>query len=555
MLNRLYIENFAIIRTLELELSDGFFALTGETGAGKSIIIDALNLAMGGRADKESIASGADKARVEAVFKVDARLERALTALGFAPENGEVILSREVSSSGRSVCRCNGALVTQAVLREVSDLLVDIHGQHEHQSLLNSGKHLAFVDAYGAKAIAPLKEAVAKTAAEWRETYNAMRGDVGDEAERMRRMDMLSYQIAEISAARLQPEEEADLLSERERLRHHERIESALTAVYDELYENEISAHTILRQAVNDMDGIRGLDESYDALLQRIEEVYYTVEDIAHEVRGARLEEFDPRRRDAVEERLDTIDTLKRKYGQSVKAVLDYLENAAQEQEQLATYEEKQALYNERDRRLRERYALEAQALSGARVAEAEKLCAGTLAHMAELGLGKSRFEVQFRKKDADPTANGWDDAEFLLTTNEGEPLKPLSKVASGGEMSRIMLSLKTVASSSDETPTLIFDEIDTGISGQTALFVGEKLRRLSRGHQVLCVTHQAQIAALADAQCRIEKMEQDGKTIVTVQKLDKNERILELVRMMGGESDSESAKKLATELMARAQQ
>ena len=541
MLQSIHIKNVALIERLDMEFTNGFNVLTGETGAGKSILIDAVNLVLGERASKELITHGADKAAVDAVFNVQnagSALFSALEELGVEPTD-ELFLSREVSLSGKNVCRLNGVMVPLAVLKRVSDLLVDVHGQHEHQSLLNAALHIRFLDAFGTAQITPVKEKLLEAYANFKSIQKSMLSGFSSQDEREREMDILGYQIREITAAKLKQGEEEKLFAERALLANAERIQTAFSASAEAL-GSDSGALTLVSEAKKQMRSIDALSPEYAALSQRLEEAYFTLEDIAYTLRDAKEGvEFDPRRLDQIETRLEHIKSLKRKYGATVEDVLSFCESA---QKKLDALTEDTKMQSELQARLDEalvNYRVLAKALTEKRHAAAELLSHAVLNELLELGLEKSRFEVRFAANaEKEPAANGWDGVEFLLSTNPGEPLKPLEKVASGGELSRIMLAFKAIFAQNDDIGTLIFDEVDTGISGRTAAIVGDKMVRIADDRQVICVTHLPQIAALADAHFLVEKHD-DGKTTRTsVRLLELSERRAQVAQMMGGSNE-----------------
>ena len=541
MLQSIHIKNVALIERLDMEFTNGFNVLTGETGAGKSILIDAVNLVLGERASKELITHGADKAAVDAVFNVQnagSALFLALEELGVEPAD-ELFLSREVSLSGKNVCRLNGVMVPLAVLKRVSDLLVDVHGQHEHQSLLNAALHIRFLDAFGAAQIAPVKEKLLEAYTSFKSIQKSMLSGFSSQDEREREMDILGYQIREITAAKLKPGEEEKLLAERALLANAERIQTAFSASAEAL-GGDSGALTLVSEAKKQMRSIDALSSEYAVLSGRLEEAYFTLEDIAYTLRDAKEGvEFDPRRLDQIETRMEHIKSLKRKYGTTVEDVLSFCESA---QKKLDALIEDTKMQSELQARLDEalvNYRELAKELTEKRRAAAELLSHAVLNELLELGLEKSRFEVSFAANaEKEPAANGWDGVEFLLSTNPGEPLKPLEKVASGGELSRIMLAFKAIFAQNDDIGTLIFDEVDTGISGRTAAIVGDKMVRIADDRQVICVTHLPQIAALADAHFLVEKHD-DGKTTRTsVRLLELSERRAQVAQMMGGSNE-----------------
>ncbi len=541
MLQSIHIKNVALIERLDMEFTNGFNVLTGETGAGKSILIDAVNLVLGERASKELITHGADKAAVDAVFNIQnagVALLSALEELG-AESMDELFLSREVSLSGKNVCRINGVMVPLVVLKRVSDLLVDVHGQHEHQSLLNATLHIRFLDAFGAAQIAPVKEKLSEAYTNFKSIQKFMLSGFSSQDEREREMDILGYQIREITAAKLKQGEEEKLLAERALLANAERIQTAFSASAEAL-GGDSGALILVSEAKKQMKSIDALSPEYSALSARLEEAYFTLEDINYTLRDAKDGvEFDPRRLDQLETRMEHLKSLKRKYGTTIEEILAFCENAQRKLDALTEDTKMQSELQARLDAALSTYRLLAQELTEKRHAAAESLSHVVLDELMELGLEKSRFEVRFAASaEKEPAANGWDGVEFLLSTNPGEPLKPLEKVASGGELSRIMLAFKAIFAQNDDIGTLIFDEVDTGISGRTAAIVGDKMVRIADDRQVICVTHLPQIAALADAHFLVEKHD-DGKTTRTsVRLLDLSERRTQVAQMMGGSNE-----------------
>lgn len=536
MLQRLYIKNVALIEGLDMEFEDGFNVLTGETGAGKSIIIDAVNLALGERANRELIKSGADKARVEAEFDVSglAGVQAALEENGLEDEDGSITISRELSASGKNVCRINGALVNLNTLKQITDLLVDVHGQHEHQSLLSQPRHLAFLDAYAHGALGDFRERTAAAYRRMREVRDRLNGGFASEGEREREADILRYQIGEIGRAALSAQEEEALREERGLLMNAERIMTALQ-LSAEAVAGEAGAFALLGEAKGAMGGIGGLSAEYGEAYRRIEETYYALEDIGYTLRDLRNGfDYDPGRIDAIEQRLETYSTLRKKYGPEISDVLGFMARAEARLEELEGAEELRAKLRHELSALEAEYAAAAEQLSLRRREAARGLEEAIMGQLADLGMEKARFEVRFEGLE-EPGPRGLDRVEFLLCANPGEALKPLEKVASGGEISRIMLAFKATAANADSIPTLIFDEIDTGISGRTAGAVGSKMVSISHSHQVLCVTHLPQIAALADAHYVVEKHEEGGVTRTGLKRLGLEERYAYLAAMMGG--------------------
>lgn len=558
MLQSLYLENIALIEKLGIELFPGFNVLTGETGAGKSIIIDAVNFVLGERTSRDLIRNGAARAKVEAVFNLnegDAAFA-ALDALGIEYDGNELILSRELSAAGRNACRVNGTLVPVASLKSVSDTLVDIHGQHEHQALLDAENHISYLDAYCHAESLPIIEKIDAIVSRRNELMLKRNSGFSSEREREREMDMLRYQIEEIASANLEAGEEERLNAEKTVLLNAERIRTALETAHMALSgAEEGSALSAIDTARRSMRDIAALNKDYEALGDKIEELYYAAEDISFVLRDTSENvESDMQRLEEIEQRLKLISDLKRKYGRTVEDVIDFGKDAETKLNELENAEALAAELDAKLDRLKAEYNVAADELSKVRRAAGDRLKRDVLNELKDLGMAKAMFDVALSDASGgEPRKGGRETAEFMLSANPGEPLKPLEKVASGGELSRIMLCFKSIFADNDRVPTLIFDEIDTGISGRTATVVGEKMLGIAKKHQVICVTHLAQIAALADAHLMVRKYDDGKNTFVETRQLNEEEKVQRIAQMMDGESDSPSALTHARELIARA--
>lgn len=558
MLQSLYLENIALIEKLGIELFPGFNVLTGETGAGKSIIIDAVNFVLGERTSRDLIRNGAARAKVEAVFNLnegDAAFA-ALDALGIEYDGNELILSRELSAAGRNACRVNGTLVPVASLKSVSDTLVDIHGQHEHQALLDAENHISYLDAYCHAESLPIIEKIDAIVSRRSELMLKRNSGFSSEREREREMDMLRYQIEEIASANLEAGEEERLNAEKTVLLNAERIRTALETAHMALSGvEEGSALSAIDTARRSMRDIAALNKDYEALGDKIEELYYAAEDISFVLRDTSENvESDMQRLEEIEQRLKLISDLKRKYGRTVEDVIDFGKDAGTKLNELENAEALAAELDAKLDKLKAEYNVAADELSKVRRAAGDRLKRDVLNELKDLGMAKAMFDVALSDASGgEPRKGGRETAEFMLSANPGEPLKPLEKVASGGELSRIMLCFKSIFADNDRVPTLIFDEIDTGISGRTAAVVGEKMLGIAKKHQVICVTHLAQIAALADAHLMARKYDDGKNTFVETRQLNEEEKVQRIAQMMDGESDSPSALTHARELIARA--
>ncbi len=565
MLIELLIRNLAIIDEVQVPFQSGFNVLTGETGAGKSIIIHALNFLVGGKGDIDLIRTGEDFMVVEAVFDLShcPQGKAVLEELGFEPEDDALILSRELSRSGRSRCRINGRAATVAMLKQIGKALVDIHGQHEHQSLLEPSNHLRFLDAFGGDEVLNLKERYANLYRQLMQIEREIAELQQSERDRMQRLDLLRYQADEIDKANLREGEEEELLQERQLLANAERIVERVNYAVQRLMEDG-GALDKLGDAIQTLKDIIHLDPALGEWQNALSQAFDTIQEVGFELeRYASRVEFNPERLDEVESRLDLIRRLKRKYGDTISAILQYREQIERELQKLETSEERlEALQKERER-LRNELAEAAFALSQARQEIARQLEKTVQNHLKALMMEKARFKIAV-DRIPDPNGlklpdgifafgrDGVDQVEFLIATNPGEPLKPLAKIASGGEISRTMLALKASLQRTHEIPVLVFDEIDVGIGGRTAEAVGEKLREVSRYAQVLCVTHLPQIAALADWHLQVEKVTEGRRTRVIVTPLQFEERVKELARMLSGKQITQASLQHAQELLAR---
>lgn len=552
MLSELTITNFAIIDRLQLALTPGLTVVTGETGAGKSIIIDAVSTLLGGRADPEFIRAGTEGARVEGIFELPSTLREELTSLlqeqGLEADEGKLILAREINRSGRNMCRVNGRAVPLTIFSQLGEQLVDIHGQSEHLSLLRIKEHLNFLDRYAE--LQAQRAAVAACVRELRQVRTELDRLQRDERELARRADLLQFQVNEIHAAALEPHEEADLLAERRLLSNAERLSTLANDAFQKLgggSEERRSITDLLGQALRDLTELEKLDPKIAAQRQVVEEASYQLEDVARTLRAYRDGvEFNSVRLEAVEERLALIHGLTRKYGNSIPEVLSFAQQAAQELNDITHNEERVAELHEQETRLVAEAGARAAALSTARRAAGQRLATGVERELDELSMKNAQFVVNCQWK-AEPNGllvegkrytfdlSGIDNIEFLISPNVGEPPKPLVKIASGGETSRLMLALKVVLSAADQTPTLIFDEIDQGIGGRVGGIVGRKLWGLTAEHQVLCVTHLPQLACYGDTHLQVDKAEMEGRTVTRVRTLEGTERLEELSAMLGG--------------------
>ena len=554
MLEHLHIRNVALIKESEISFGDGLNILTGETGAGKSMIIDSLQFALGGRAGKDFLRHGEKQAAVEALFSVQSQaLTEKLAENGITPEeDGTLLITRTLSEAGKSVCRINGSTVTVGMLKEIAEDMIDIYGQHEHQSLLNPVKHIRLLDRFCGAGFGEAMEEYKNSRQRLKDLEKQLTILIGDESQREQRMDMLLFQKEEIEAAELQEGEEDALLEQKKRLSSMERLIRLTGESVTLLYDGDDRAPSACDQLGDALAKLREAAE-YDAALSPLADAladgYAAVEDCARELkREAEKQEADPEELERIEERLQLFYKLKRKYGGSIEAVLEFYEKAVQELEFLSNSSEKAAeLFAEKEAEEKRLSAL-AETLTARRRATAEQVEEQIETALHDMEMKHARFHIQIEEK-ADWGADGKDKVEFLISANAGEPLKPLAKIASGGEMSRVMLALKTVLVDADEIGTFIFDEIDTGVSGRTARRVGEKMRLLGGKRQLLCITHLPQIAAMADNHFLIEKESDAGETVTRVTALDEEGAVREVARLMNDVTETTLA--AARELLA----
>lgn len=624
MLLELSIKDFAIIDSLQLNLNRFFNVFTGETGAGKSIIIDAVNALLGGKIGAEFVRAGCERASVEGVFSVEAlppmsnewvqvealaqvgaagpptlfdALEQshnhnnhnnnnydahsanagvALAALlreyDITPEDGVLILSRDIFRSGRTVARVNGRAYSQQVLQQIASWLVDIHGQSEHMSLLRPEQHINFLDRYAD--VLPLRDDLSQKVTEWRNARKTLQSMLQNEREQERRAEFLRFEIDDIEKATLRPGEIQELEEERKVLSNAERLRELCTLIYGSIKGSDIGGDDFkaaldqLRVAQRSISELARLDKSMEEYEESLSEAVYQLEDVATSVSSYEADiEDDPLRLTEIEERLDLINKLKRKYGATIEEILEHAAKAQAELDSIVHREETIIKLQQEDSKLRREIGAIAEKLSARRNESATHLAQAMEEQLNDLNMRRARFQVEIEQsldEEGIPASiqsqpvqyyacdmTGVDRVQFLIAPNPGEPFKPLTRIASGGETSRLMLALKTILAGADATPTLIFDEIDSGISGRSGQVVGEKLWQLTRNHQVICVTHLPQIAAFADTHYNVNKQILDDRTITLVNELRPDQRVREIAHIMGG-SVTEISMKSAEEMLAR---
>ena len=547
MLSLLHIENIAVIECAEISFDRGFNVLTGETGAGKSIVIDAISAILGERAYRDMIRTGTQAASVRAVFT-------GVPELPWFEENGveydsETVIQRQIHLDGKNVCRVNGSLVSVSILRKLGIQLINIHGQHDTASLFDEDNHLTMLDAFADNQ---------QLQADYQEKYAAvfaLRREIDrmtmDEGEKLRRMETLRYQIAEIEKAELEPGEDEALEERRKILQNSEKLSDGLNDAAECLYGGEDSdgAAGLLAQAEYALSRLARFSDSFSSLHERVNDLKYQVQDIAEEVRDARDElSYSADELEEIEARLDVIHKLRRKYGATCADILEFLDKAKKELDDIEFADDHLERLKEKLQKAEKQAWDAALVLRKNRKETAQKLSERILTELAQLDMPRVQFRCQFQEQELGST--GTDAVAFYMSANAGEALKPLSKVASGGELARIMLAMKNVLAEKDQVETLIFDEVDTGVSGRAAQKVAEKLRSVAAHKQVLCVTHLPQLAALADTHLLIAKSERDGRTYTTVTPLDLEGRKRELARIIGGANITETTLKSAEEML-----
>ena len=547
MLNLLHIENIAVIESADISFGTGFNVLTGETGAGKSMVIDAISAILGERAYRDMIRTGEEKASVRAVFSQVAPLD-------WFNENGvpydrETVIQRDIFLDGKNVCRVNGTLVSVTMLRKLGIQLMNIHGQHDSASLFDEENHLIFLDDFSSN------QALRQAYQEKYQAVAALRREIQrmtmDEGEKLRRMETLQYQIAEIEKAELEPGEDETLEERRKLLQNAERLSKGMDEAVEALYGGEESdgAAGLLTQAEHALGRLSRFSDSFTSLHERVTDLMYQVRDAAEEAKDMRNDlSYSADELEQIESRLDVIYRLRKKYGTTCQEILDYLEKARKELADIEFADDRLEKLKQKLQKAEQEAWAAAEALRQNRRENAEIMSARILQELKELDMPRVQFRCQFRELELQP--NGADAVAFYLSANAGEALKPLSKVASGGELARIMLSMKNVLAEKDQIATLIFDEVDTGVSGRAAQKVAEKLRKLAQHKQVLCVTHLPQMAALADTHMLISKCERDGRTYTSVTPLDTEGRKRELARIIGGTHITETTLKSAEEML-----
>lgn len=560
MLQELTIDNLAIIDHLSLEFDDHMTVLTGETGAGKSIIIDAVSLLAGGRGSQEFIRKGEEKLSLQGQFEIPKLpgYVAQLDELGISHDDGALIISREIHRSGRNTIRVNGTLVNAATLKQLGSWLVDIQGQNEHQLLLRPEAHLGMLDQFANAKVQPLLASYQEQYQEYRRLEAAVNQKKANEQQWAQRLDMLRYQVKEIGDADLRADEEDELIAERERLEHFQQIATTLQQVVGVLNDDEEAP--VLDQVATIMNAaqeIAPFDPEYDDLAQSLSDAYYSLQDVANQA-GHQLDslEFDEERLATINARLATIADLEHKYGESLADVLAYYDQIKEELTDMEAAADSGSDLEERLNAVQADLLNQGNALSQVRQTAARKLAKQVHTQLKELYMDKAVFEVNFAKtKKPVFSATGIDQVEFYIQTNPGEAMGPLARIASGGELSRVMLALKTIFAQGEGVTSIIFDEVDTGVSGRVAQAIADKIRLIAEGSQVLCITHLPQVAAVAQHHLLIQKRVHDQRTTTSVTPLNTNQRVEELARMLAGDTITKLAREHASELLTMAKQ
>lgn len=574
MLKQLSVNGFALFDQVEIEFGKGLNILTGETGAGKSILIDALGTILGSRASSEDVRTGADRAIVEAMFFIDGNtdLETYLTQAGIdLEEDGSLLISREINNSGKSSCRLNGRIVTVSMLRQIGKLLIDLHGQHQHQSLLFTENHLNFLDNYGGDKLLKIKAQVSQFYTQIMKSKNELASLKKDESKKDNLISLLNYQIDEIAQANLRIGEDLELEREKNILSNAEKIYELSNQAYSLLHGNEsnykISILDLMFHLVKLLQELIKFDDTKSDAFTMTESIFFQLEDLSLSLRNYLDQiEFNPERLEQIENRLYLINQLKKKYGETIEKVLSFYSTAVNNLSEIENKDLQIEAIQDSLNKLLVNYFKKAKELSDLRSKFAERLSSEVKFHVRQLGMDSAKFSCQVEATNLDGkfksdnclefiTPNGLDRVEFLFSSNQGEPLKPLNKIASGGEISRLMLALKITLAGTNYVPTMIFDEIDAGVGGRTAYTIGDKLAELSQNNQIICVTHLPQIACMADNHYYIYKETEKNRTFTKIDFLSENKRIEELSRMLGGKENTKKiSKEHAKELRILAQ-
>lgn len=535
MINHISIQNFAIIENTEIDFEEGLNIITGETGSGKSIVIEAISLALGSRADSAFVRHGAQKAVVQLAGELYGE---------------DIVITREVSAAGKNLCKLNGQLVTLGELSETCRRLADIHGQYDNQSLLNPDNHIKLVNSFHGEQITPIKEAYQVAYASYQDTKSRLTKLLSAEQDNLKKLDFYRFEQSEIENAHLTPGEDESLSERISILQNSEKIFDAIETAYGLLSDGDRDVLSSMGTGLHALQSISEYSKEIQTLTEEFADIYYRLEDLSSELRRIRDDvTFSPEELDDSITRISQIDGLKKKYGSTIEEILTYYDTISEELNQIENFDDVKAQLQAEADAAYKALSEKAAQLTEVRKASAKELETAIESELHDLNFGSAKLSINFQCSETfGPDGN--DDVEFLISTNKGEPLKPLVKIASGGEISRIMLAIKNITGTYDNIPTMIFDEIDAGISGITASIVGRKLHQIAKNHQIICITHLPQIAASGDTHYRIYKEETDSNTFTTVEKLSNTETIDEIARLLGGENITETTRKSAVELM-----
>ncbi|MFD2637394.1 DNA repair protein RecN [Piscibacillus salipiscarius] len=566
MLAEINIKNFAIIDEISLSFKDGLTVLTGETGAGKSIIIDAIQLLAGARASVEFVRHEADRANLEGIFFIEDDQHQVYNVIRQfdipLDDEGSIILQRQITSKGKSICKVNGKLITLGILKEVGQALIDIHSQHETQSLMQPEQHIKLLDEYQHEKLTQVKESYLILFNDYERLLRRYKDLSENEQEIAQRIDLIKFQYNELTEAELEIDEDSQLEDERQQLANFERVFENLQTTYYALY-GENKGLDFLSHAMTSLEQLEDVSESFKNLSEHLKNHYYAIEELSFDLRNQLDQlEFQPERLNEIEKRLHEINRLKRKYGKDVNELLELMAKMEEELEQLENKDTHLHSLEQQINEVEKDTLIEAEQLHEVRKQISENLKQAIHAELKDLYLDKAQFDVQFntieghinwRGQTIKLSKNGLDQIQFMISTNPGEPLKPMQKVASGGEISRIMLALKSIFAEHQNMTSVIFDEVDTGVSGRVAQSIAEKIHQISNDSQVLCITHLPQVAAMADQHLLIEKDQNDHRTTTAVKELDRKEAVLEISRMMSGAEITDTTLQHAEELIKQA--
>lgn len=553
MILELYMKNCALIEELRLDIDKNLNILTGETGSGKSIIIGALGLCLGGKYDRSFLRKGTEKGLVEALFDVNnQKLKEKLLENGIdIEEDNQIIISKEIFDDGKSISRINGRNVKVSFLKEISNYLIDIHGQHQNQVLFDKDTHIDFLDLFGEELLYESKSDYEKTYIEYNEVEKALNvlTENKDDMQIQREIDLIKFQINEIESANLNENEYEDLLKQRDVYRNGEKIFTNLNNAYLNLYDGSINSVDLISKSLGDLGAIAQYDEKLNDYNDTIERIMYELQDISRDIRSYKENiDFSPYELEQIEQRVDEINTLRRKYGDTIEEILAYKDKINERLDEILNRDEKVEGLKLKLKKVEDILVIKAEKLTQKRKEVARNLQEKLLYELKSLNMKNVVFEVSFGKSTFN--AKGQDDIEFMISFNLGEDIKPIYKVASGGEMSRFMLAFKTILADIDEIDTLVFDEIDTGISGIAAQIVGEKLSLIAKKKQIICITHLPQIAANADTHYCIEKKTSNERTFTVISRLDDNQRKDEIARLIAGSNITEKTMEHASEII-----